>query len=252
MKSLFLVLVSLVSFNVYNLSNLFGSKANKTSISNKSQVHHSTNNCEIKSWDIENSDYKDGKIYVIKIKKSKMSFVVTKNPSKYDFYINANFFADKPIGEVMINKKIINKKKSNGGYFVSDGKNFDFTLSQRPKNISYSSQTHLVGIKNGKLNNSIMYQKWSRSSAYRILLGKDKDGNFIAIHSNRYSPTSIKTICEIGIKEGMITGLVFDGGTSVDVSIKDGLYYHSFNVVPDFARNFNKDLKPPVYIAGNF
>lgn len=252
MKTLLVFFLAFVSYNGYNLFKLVTSKSNLEKIENSSISHHNSKNCEVKSWNVQNSKYKNGNVYVIKIKKSKMSFVVTKNPSNYDFYINANFFANRPIGEVMIDKKIVNKKKSGGGYFVSDGKNFDFTLYSRPSNVKYSSQTHLIGIKNGKLNNGIMYQRWSKTSAYRILLGEDKDGNFIALHSDRYAPISIKEICEIGIKEGIVTGLVFDGGTSVDVKIKDGFYSHGFSVVPDFARSFSYELKPPIYIAGNF
>ena len=228
------------------------SEGNSTSVSTTRKVIHSSNKCEVSSYNVNNSKYSDGKIYSIKIFKNKMNFEVTKNPSNFDFSINSNFFASKPLGEVIIDSKIVNRRVYGGGFFISNGKNFDFTINSRPKNINYSSQTHLVGIKNGKLNNSIMYQRWSKVSAYRILLGKDRYGNFLALHSDRYSPISIKEICEIGIKEGMIVGLVFDGGTSVDVKINDGLYSHRFSVVPNFTRAFDKDLQPPVYIAGNF
>jgi len=252
MKGFFLAFIGFTVINSYNLIRVTVPNSNKQSLVNKTNLNYSSSNCEVKSWVVKNSDYTNGKIFVVRIKKNKMSFVVTKKPSDYDFYINANFFADRPIGEVMIDKKVINKRKSGGGYFVSSQDNFDFTINSRPRNVSYSSQTHLVGIKNGKLNSGIMYQRWSKASAYRILLGKDKQGNFVALHSDRYAQVSIQQICEIGIKEGLVTGLVFDGGTSVDVEINDGLFSHGFSVVPSFARSFNKDLQPPVYIAGNF
>jgi len=192
------------------------------------------------------------KVHVIKIKKNKMNFVVTKDPTNYDFYINANFYDKGPIGEVIIDNKMIQKKNKNGGYFISNNDGFDFTINSRPKNVNYSSQTHLVGIKNCKLNNSIMYQKWSRIKTFRILLGKDIDGNFMVIHTDRFSESSIKELCEIGISEGMIVGLVYDGGPSVNIRFKDGVYIHGFNAVPNFIRKTKKGLEPPIYIAGNF
>jgi len=232
MKSIFLLVtfLGIVNFNIFD-------------------SNHNSKNCEIKTRTVKTTG---STITVIKINKNKMSFVVTKNPSEYDFYINANFFADRPIGEVMIDNKIINKKKNNGAYFVSNKNGFDFTVNSRPNNINYSSQTHLVGIKNGKLNNTIMHQGWSKKQVYRILLGKDKDGNFLALHTNRLSYASIKDICEMGIKEGMIVGLIFDGGPSVNVNIKDGSYTHNFNAVPNVIRKIKWELNPPIYIAGNF
>jgi len=250
-----IIITSLFVILLLNIVPIVGMMISKNNISKHiftPKTEYQSENCKINFYPITNSKYSNGKIFVIKIFKNKMKFEVTKSPNKFDFYINSNFFSSKPIGEVLINNKVEIKRKNNGGFFVSHNNFFDFTVNKRPNNVKFSTQTHLVGIKNGKINYGIMHQRWSRFPAYRILLGKDKEGNFVALHSDRYAQISIKEICEIGIREGLITGLVFDGGTSVDVEINDGTYSHEFSAVPSFARNFHKNLQPPVYIVGNF
>lgn len=252
MKIIIIILFTILSLNIVPIVDMTTSNNNLSKQIFTSKTEYESNNCKVSFYPIINSKYSDGKIFVIKIFKNKMKFEVTKSPSKYDFYINSNFFSTKPLGEVLINDKIEIKKKNRGGFFVSQNNSFDFTINKRPNNVTFSSQTHLIGIKNGKINKSIIKPKWSRKSTYRILLGEDVDGNFVAIHSNRFAMISIKEICEIGLKEKLVTGLVFDGGTSVDVNINDGFYNHSFSAVPKFIRFFSKDLSPPVYISGNF
>jgi hypothetical protein len=252
MKSTLLIITSFFLIELVPLSSLFLSKGNLQSVSKTKNTVHTSNNCEVFSFDVNNSNYVDGKIYCIKIYKNRMNFEVTKNPSDFDFSINSNFFASRPLGEVIIGKKLINKRAKGGGFFSSKDGNFDVTTGNRPSNVEYSSQTHLVGIRNGELNSNVLNAGWSKAQYYRILVGKDSYGNLIILHSNRFALVSIKDICKVGKSVGMTTGLIFDGGASVDVSITDGLYSHSFQALPTIARKFKKNVTPLIYIAGNF
>lgn len=241
----------LISETIFLLELSFSTN-NKSHISEDIKKVNTSPDIQIHTYEVQNSDYKNGKIFVVKIPKSKMIFQVSQNPSEFDFFVNANFFSDKPLGEVVINGRTVTPQKKGGGFFIVDGDNFNFVTNNRPKNISFSSQTHLVGISKGKLNHSIMFQNWSKLQTYRILLGKDKNGNFVLLHSDRYGLVSIREICEIGIKEGLIEALVFDGGNSVDVNLQHNLFNHSFSVIPRPIRSLNKDWNPPIYICGNF
>ena len=252
MKSTFLIITSFILIELVPISTLFFSKGNIKSVSTHQNIVHTSTNCEVSSFNVNNSNYADGKIYCVKIFKNKMNFEVTKNPSDFDFSINSNFFASRPLGEVIIGKKLINKRAKGGGFFSSKDGNFDVTTGNRPSNVEYSSQTHLVGIRNGELNSNVLNAGWSKAQYYRILIGKDSYGNLIILHSNRFALVSIKDICKVGKSVGMTTGLIFDGGASVDVSITDGLYSHSFQALPTIARKFKKNVTPLIYIAGNF
>jgi len=252
MKSTLLIITSFILIELIPLSSLLLSKGNQQSVSATKNIVHTSNNYEVFSFDVNNSNYIDGKIYCIKIYKNRMNFEVTKNPDNFDFSINSNFFDSRPIGEVIIDKKIVTNRVQGGGFFTSKNGDFDITTNNRPSNVDYSSQTHLVGIRNGELNSRVLNARWSKAQYYRILVGKDSQGNLIILHSDRYGLTSIKQICKIGKTVGMTTGLIFDGGASVDVSITDGLYSHSFQALPTIVRKFKKNVTPPIYIVGNF
>lgn len=252
MKSTLLILTSFILLELVPLSTLIFSKGNKKLVSNHQNIVHVSKNCEVSSFNVNNSNYLDGKIYCIKIFKNKMNFEVTKKPQNYDFSINSNFFSTKPIGEVIINKKLLVKRVSGGGFFTSKNGNFSISTKNRPNNVDFSSQTHLNGIVNGKLNYNVLNAGWAKKQYYRILIGKDSEGNLIVLHSNRYALISIKDICIVGKSVGMVTGLVFDGGSSVDVNLNDGMFSHSFQALPSVIRNFKKNVTPPIYISGNF
>ena len=251
MKSTLLLIASFILIELVPMSLLF-SKGNLKSVSSTQKITHTSSNCEVSSFNVSNSKYLDGKIYCIKIFKNKMNFEVTKNPGDFDFSINSNFFSTKPLGEVIIDKKIISRRVHGGGFFTTKNGDFNLTTRSRPSNVDFSSQTHLVGIRNGELNPYVMNAGWSRAQYYRILIGKNSEGDLLILHSDRYALISIKDICKVGKSVGMITGLIFDGGASVDVSITDGLYSHSFQALPTIVRKFRKNVTPPIYIAGNF
>jgi len=252
--SLFVVLVFVVKYVLSQTLVLIRPLSNIVSVDYSSSIVHKSENSKVEKFTVKNSSSINGNIYSITIYKNKMNYGVTKKPYSNNFYINSNFFGKngKEIGEVIIDGKKINHKRPGGGYFTSNGDEFGISFYSRPKNVKYSSQTHLIGVKSGKLNKSIMSQHWSKANYYRILVGEDREGNLMVLHSDRNALVSIKMICEIAIKNGMVNGLVFDGGSSVDIGLEDNGFSHDFKTVPNTIKGLANIPKPPVYICGNF
>ena len=61
----------------------------------------------------------------------------------------------------------------------------------------------------------------------------------------------MREISEFAITQGMISGILFDGGSSVDIGIKTKNLNYSFKSVPSFAKLFMGIDEPPIYIVGN-
>ena len=178
--------------------------------------------------------------------------VDTDNREKVDFYLNSNFFTPtSPIGEVIVNGKVVNGKVKRGGYFTSNGGVPTITLNNRPSS-SYSTQTKYVTIKNGILNKSMFVSRLSKWKTYRTLLGKDKEGNLILIHSGVNGLVSVEDITLMGKSEGMVNALMFDGGSSIEILVKDGNFIHKYHSVSDEGKKRFKIHKPFVYITGKF
>lgn len=214
-----------------------------------------SNRSNIKKIWINNLNPLRGELYIVTIKKNKMSyFVSNKNIKSNDFYINSNFFTESghPIGEVIINHKKINNKTHGGGYFYSNGGAPNISFFNRPKNVKYSSQTILTGIRNGKICESITKNKLSKLKSYRAIIGINYLGDLIIIFSDDIGFLTIREICEIGVKNNIKNGVLFDGGSSIDVGINDGLSHFNFQTVSDFNKKLGGLHKPPVYIVGNF
>jgi hypothetical protein len=83
------------------------------------------------------------------------------------------------------------------------------------------------------------------------LIGKNKGGDLIIIHSDVLGLVSIEDICKFGVAQGIKDGLLFDGGSSVDIGIKTNKLNYSFKSVPSFAKPFMGIDEPPIYIVGN-
>lgn len=214
----------------------------------KDQNSHQSARCSVRKTTFEGGD-----LFIIKIFKGKMNYKVgTKNEGNFDFYLNSNFFTNtRPIGEVIVDGRIVNNKVSRGGYFSSNGGNSTISLYDRPASL-YSTQTRYIGIKNGVLNKSMFNSKLSKWKTYRTLLGKDKDGNLILIHSGKNGLVSIEDICVMGKSEGMINALIFDGGSSIEVLVKDGDFKHNYHSVSDDNKKRLNIHKPFSYITGKF
>jgi hypothetical protein len=212
------------------------------------ELVHKSNKCIIRKK-IQNN----GEIFIIKIIKNKMNYKVnTNNGGDVDFYLNSNFFEPTtPIGEVIVNGKVVNNKVKRGGYFTTNGGAPTISLYNRPKSL-YSTQTRYITIKNGTINESMLISRLSKWKTYRTLLGEDKDGNLILIHSGINGLLSVEDITMIGESEGMINSLMFDGGSSIEVLLKDGTFKHKYHSVSDIEKKIFKIHKPFVYITGVF
>jgi exopolysaccharide biosynthesis protein len=203
-----------------------------------------------------NSKSFNGNSYVLMtFEKNSMNFEVKKRKNvNDDFYMNANFFtpSGKEIGEVIINGKKINKKVSFGGYFYSNGGQGHVSLYKRPSNVKFCVQTKFVGIVNGKINKRVTRYGLNKNGAYRTLIGETKKGDIILIHSNNLSLVSMDEICEFGIEKGMINGILFDGGSSVDIGLNSTDVNYSFKSLPSVIKKMIGTPEPPIYIIGNF
>lgn len=209
---------------------------------------HSSKKCSVKKNKLGN-----GEVYIVKINKSTMSYKVdTKNTGEVDFYLNSNFFTNtRPIGEVLVNGKIVNGKVKGGGYFHTTGGDAKITLGNR-SNALYSTQTKYIGIRNGVLNQNMFKSKLSRWKTYRTLLGKNMNGDLILVHSGKNGLLSNEDICKIGKEEGMVDALLFDGGSSIEVLLVDGTFKHQYHSVSDETKQRLKIHKPFAYITGKF
>jgi exopolysaccharide biosynthesis protein len=83
-------------------------------------------------------------------------------------------------------------------------------------------------------------------------LGKDKEGNLILIHSGVNGLVSVEDITLMGKSEGMVNALMFDGGSSIEILVKDGNFIHKYHSVSDEDKKRFKIHKPFVYITGKF
>jgi len=154
MKTIIISLIVLLGgYTTYNDTALL-TPPNKNKINfSESTLEHSSDKCDVYNLLVSNSKRLNGLAYVIVLKKNQMNFKVTNtNESSNDFYMNSNFFANGPIGEVKIDGETKHRKKIGGGFFTSNGNSPKLYFNTRPNSIKYSSQTHLIGIKNGEVN----------------------------------------------------------------------------------------------------
>ena len=192
----------------------------------------------------------NGTISVIKIKKNFFNYkVVNKSHRNYDFYVNANYFDKTPVGEVITDGKKISHTNSGGGFFTTNGKSPSFYYGSHPK-VDYSSQTHTIGIIEGKLNSKIFNYRWAKYELPRLIVGEDKSGNIIIVHSNIGGGCSVGSISKVAQSQGVYNGLIFDGGASIEIGINaDGVNYH-YQQVSDVARKVGNVPTPWVFITG--
>jgi hypothetical protein len=205
--------------------------------------------------DIEHVWYEGSNLTVITIKKDCMDFsVVTENHKKNDFYLNSNFFTTSgtPIGEVISNGKKINNRVGRGGFFYTINGKPMISYGTHPKRVENSSQTNYVGIINGKINEDVTNVGNNKQKEYRTLMGMNSTGDLVVIVSGRFGRISMGGISKFGITRGIKLGLIFDGGSSVDVGVCNNKTKYSFKSMPNVVTRFRDCPEPPVYIVGNF
>lgn len=180
-------------------------------------------------------------------------------PNNSDFYINSNFFGvdGTPIGFVVIDGDIKSSKAENkkgkeiGGYFyVKDGK--PYVSRECASNPEYSSQTHIsYGIDNGRLKGIGKSPETTKERRFRNLIGMTKENKIVFIISK--TRITIDSVLNVGLEYNLETGLVYDGGSSVEYYFNDGgKHTSSFQGWSNTLKFFLGFDSPPIYIAGSF
>jgi hypothetical protein len=210
---------------------------------------------EIKKIKIGNYGLARSHVNFIKIKKNTANFqVVNKNHESHDIWINANYFTKNgtPIGEVRIDGKNITKKRPGGAYFTSNGHNPRLYFGRRPNKVLFSSQTHTPIIINGKPCYRIFNQRWARKKLPRLIVGKDSDGNLCIVHTIGLTACTVREFYEIARDLRMKNAMMFDGGASIEVGIKDGTKTYEYQIIGDVQRKIGDVPTPTVFIVGDF
>jgi hypothetical protein len=178
--------------------------------------------------------------------------VALRKPRKADFYLNSNFFSEKPIGLVVIKGKRSHARVKGGGYFyVVDGVP-KIQAKTCPKLTEYASQTILWGIDDGVLNASLFKEKHAKEKAFRSIIGTKNDGRFLLVASNEKSTVTIEEISKYALNLGMLEGILFDGGSSLDYKISTVSDIEVCQPVSSLLKKIAKKHEPMVYLYGNF
>jgi len=172
-------------------------------------------------------------------------------PENVNFYMNSNFFDEEALGLVVVNGRRMSSRVKGGGYFyVKDGNPY-IGIKRCPGYTDYASQTILWGVRDGNPNTYLTKRGHANVKTYRNIVGKDKNGNIVVIVSNRGGVVTINDIINEGLKMGMVDGILFDGGTSVDYKYKDNKYSNKFKSLSGRFKKIGGVDEPPVYIYGN-
>lgn len=208
-------------------------------------------NISVKHLSSKKYNDRNGKITYILIKKNYFNYkVVNQSHRKFDFYVNANYFEKYPIGEVVSDGKKISPKRKGGGFFTTNNGSPKFYFGSHPK-VSNSAQTHTIAIINGSMNTKIFKYRWAKYHLPRLVVGEDKKGNIVILHSNINGGCSVESISKLSKSLGIQNGLIFDGGASIEVGINTPELSYHYQQVPDIIRSINNVPTPWVFIVGN-
>jgi len=195
--------------------------------------------------------YKNNNYDIMVFNPKNMSFgVSTTKPKNVNFYMNSNFFDEETIGLVVVNGRRLSDRVESGGYFyVKDGKPY-VGIKYCPGYTDYASQSILWGIRKGKPNNWLIKRDHAKVKTYRNLVGKDKNGNIVVIVSNRGGMVTINDIVNEGLKMGVMDGVLFDGGSSVEYKYKDNDFSSKFKSLSTPLKRLTGVDDPTTYIYG--
>ncbi len=214
-----------------------------------------TQKVEIKKIKIGDHGLTRSHVNFIRIKKNSAKFgVVNKNHESHDIWINANYFTKNgtPIGEVKIDGKNYTKKRPGGAYFTSNGKNPRLYFGRRPNKVLYSAQTHTPIIVNGNPCSRIFNQRWARKKLPRLIVGKDSKGNFCVVHTIGLTACTVKEFYHVARDLGLVNAMMFDGGASIEVGVRNGLNTYEYQIIGDIQRKIGNVPTPTVFIVGDF
>jgi hypothetical protein len=242
------LLFTLLSLTIYPLL----SDLTNWSLYNHKITHSNTNGSKLKYEGNGVKVYTNNNFDVYVFNPNKVTFGVSSSrPSGKKFYMNSNFFNKKAIGLVVENGVKKSSRVSGGGYFYVSNGVVNIKRGGCPRNTDYASQTILWGIDNGITNKSLMRQRHAKQLTYRNIVGKNKNGEIIFVVSNFGGVVTIEDVINEGIKQGMVEGVLFDGGTSVEYKFNDGKYSTSFTALSDAGKKLVGIDKPTTYIYVN-
>ena len=242
------LLFTLLSLTIYPLL----SDLTNWSLYNHKITHSNTNGSKLKYEGNGVKVYTNNNFDVYVFNPNKVTFGVSSSrPSGKKFYMNSNFFNKRAIGLVVENGVKKSSRVSGGGYFYVSNGVVNIKRGGCPRNTDYASQTILWGIDNGITNKSLMRQRHAKQLTYRNIVGKNKNGEIIFVVSNFGGVVTIEDVIKEGIKQGMVEGVLFDGGTSVEYKFNDGKYSTSFTTLSDAGKKLVGIDKPTTYIYVN-
>ncbi len=191
---------------------------------------------------------------VIIMDKKDMKFGVSNGkPDSADFYINSNFFKNEgPIGLVVVNGIRSSDREVSGGYFyVKNG--IPYVRSRFcPKKTEFASQTILWAIDDGIVNEGLLKTSHAKLKRHRTIMGENEKGQIMIISSSSLmSLVTIEEIINFAKENGMVEGILLDGGSSVDYKCTNGDDTVNFSSVPEDLKPALGIKKPFTYIYGN-
>ena len=189
---------------------------------------------------------------VLKVPTGTVAFSVSrKRPTDADIYLNSNFFDSRgPIGELIINGKRASKRVKGGGYFFVRGGVAFVSAQVAPKSPTYSTQSLIYGINDGKVNTKLFRKKHSKEPNYRTLVGTDASGAVYIIGSSRTALITVEAIVNLGKQLGIQEAILPDAGSSVDYQISDGVQTEAMKAMPYVVKKGLGKQEPKSYIVG--
>ena len=171
-------------------------------------------------------------------------------PKDDSFYVNANFFDESgdPLRGLIVNSDIVSEVTRTGGVFYIDKNgcaNVDSIDPFHDETI-YLAQSVLGGVHNGIPDETIMNSQHGRRSNYRTLVGQREDGSIVIITPSLFGLTTAQEILELSVEQGVYEGVLFDGGSSVDVRTSK---HRRFRSVPNYIKSRLNIDEPPSYIV---
>jgi hypothetical protein len=236
-------------FSILLITSVFGYffiTKNETNVSTNNQLTIKNHNNITMT---QESDYN-----IIVMNKKDMKFGVSNGkPDTADFYINSNFFKNEgPIGLVVVDGIRSSDRKPSGGYFyVKNG--VPYVRSRFcPKKTEFASQTILWAIDNGVVNEGLLETSHAKLKKHRTIMGENAQGQIMIISSSSFfSLVTIEEIINFAKENGMVEGILLDGGSSVDYKCTNGDDTVSFSSVPEDLKPALGITKPFTYIYGN-
>jgi len=194
----------------------------------------------------------NGAIDILKFNPNKTNFAVSEGkPTNSNFYLNTNFFTPSgdPIGLVVVDGKRKSNRVKGGAYFYVRNGEAHVKSKGCPYDTEFATQTILWGIDNKKINLPLTRTGHANQLRYRILVGENDKGEIIVLVSR--IRLTIKELLEVGVKQNIVDGALFDGGSSVEYSFNDGKFSRSFKAMSDVVKMFTKTKQQPTFMSMN-